>query len=88
MRAGTNPLPSCAKPAAPPSPPRLPTCIPIQSTDCSGTHFLSYPRSPFDPRLYSVMQLDDSRCANDYLACVDDFGDLVRVRRSPLGLFA
>lgn len=66
---------------------RLPLCIPVDWIAPNGDVMLAYPRL-LDPRRYSVVNCSDARrlCAgeHDYLAVVDDYGALVRVRESPL----
>lgn len=62
-------------------------CIPVTYTTPAGHYMLAYPRSPWDARLYQVVDCTDSRCESDVLCTVDDFGDLaVTHRRNPLSL--
>lgn len=65
----------------------LPLCIPVDWIAANGDVMLAYPRL-LDPQRYSVVNCSDARrgCAgeHDYLAVVDDYGALVRVREAPL----
>lgn len=64
----------------------LPLCIPVGWRDAAGDSMLAYPRL-HDARLYTVMNCSDAARGRsgerDFLAAVDDFGNLVRVRVSP-----
>lgn len=74
-------------PAALPTPPRLPTCIPVEYLDQAGRLCLAYPRSPWNPARYMVVRMGSRpyySAATD-LECVhDDFGNLVPLRERQL----
>lgn len=64
-----------------PQPPRLPLCIPTTYRSAAGEHLLSYPRSPWNPARYLVVNCSngvDTECVHD------DFGNLVPMRRRVL----
>lgn len=73
--------------AAEPTPPRLPTCIPVEYMDQAGRLCLAYPRSPWNPARYMVVRMGTRpvySSATD-LECVhDDFGNLVPLRERQL----
>jgi hypothetical protein len=66
-------------PQAPAAAQRLPTCIPLSYTDAKGVHWLTYPRSPYNPARYIAVPM---RQGLPDLECVhDDMGNLVPVRQ-------
>lgn len=61
--------------------PRFPYCIPVDWS-AGGAHWRAYHHGWSDARLYSVIKLGVDKPhvhAGDYVATVDDFGDLVPI---------
>ena len=65
----------------------MPVCIPVSYTGNDGHYRLAYPRSPWDFRLYQVVDCHQPNTDGDTLCTVDDFGNLVVThRRNPNSL--
>lgn len=73
--------------AAAGQPAKLPYTDPIRYTTREGHYKLAYASSPWDRRLYQVLDITAGDIATDVLCTVDDFGDLVIThRRNPLSV--
>jgi hypothetical protein len=63
-------------------------CIPVTWSTSDGTYHLAYHHGWTDARFYSVVRILAGEDLPDYIATVDDFGDLVPVADVPAFGFA